>query len=73
MSVKSQGARPNYQSSISPLTYKKKSYTTAKHEQFVGAAVADLSEVTEREYYFPDMVHYKQLVSRTDSPGLSLV
>ena len=44
-----QGARPNYQSSISPLTYKKKSYAGAKHEKYLGYAQAELSEITERE------------------------
>ncbi len=55
----SQGARPNYQSSISPLSYKGKKATldgnvrdaerTAKHENFIGSAYRDLSEITERE------------------------
>lgn len=45
----SQGPRPNYQSSISPLTYKKKAYAGVKHEQFLGHAQADLSEITERK------------------------
>jgi catalase len=48
MNVVSQGARPNYQSSIQPLTYTK-SNASSRHETFVGAAVFDLSEVTERE------------------------
>lgn len=48
MNFISQGARPNYQSSIQPLKYKK-SKLTEKHESFVGAAVYDLSEITERE------------------------
>lgn len=46
----SQGARPNYQSSILPLNYKKKAYAGVVHEVFLGAAQADLSEVTEREF-----------------------
>lgn len=50
MSVVSQGARPNYQSSIAPLAYKNKSVSTTKHEAFVGSAVSDLSEITERAY-----------------------
>jgi catalase len=48
----SQGARPNYQSSIAPLTYKQKSYAGAKHEKFLGHAQAELSEVTERAFFF---------------------
>jgi len=49
----SQGARPNYQSSISPLTYKKKSYAGAKHEKYLGHAQAELSEVTELDFEQP--------------------
>lgn len=51
MNVVSQGARPNYQSSIQPLTYKK-SNVSNRHETFVGAAVCDLSEITEREFEY---------------------
>jgi catalase len=53
----SQGARPNYASTISPLSYKGRKGTIdasvrdlerqAKHENFIGAAYRDLSEVTE--------------------------
>ncbi|KAG8726537.1 hypothetical protein FRC11_014997 [Ceratobasidium sp. 423] len=53
MSVVSQGARPNYQSSIAPLTYKKGSKVTKQHEIFEGAAVADLSEITELDFEQP--------------------
>ena len=49
MALHNQGARPNYQSSIAPLTYKKKAYAGAKHEAFLGYAQADLSEMTERK------------------------
>lgn len=48
-----QGARPNYQSSIASLTYKKKAYAGAKHEAFLGYAVADLSEINERKSALP--------------------
>ena len=53
----SQGARPNYQSTISPLTYRAKPYvdTEHKHELWVGHARAHLSEITEREYLVPRM------------------
>lgn len=49
MTFVSQGARPNYQSSLVPLTYKKRPYEDIDHEIFLGAANADLSEITERE------------------------
>ena len=55
-----QGARPNYQSTISPLTYNGKKGSLdgaardyareAKHESWVGGAFRDLSEITERTY-----------------------
>ncbi|CAK5262178.1 unnamed protein product [Mycena citricolor] len=59
----SQGARPNYQSSIAPLQYKGAPGTLeggvrdlgrqAKHETYLGAAVRDLSEVTELDFEQP--------------------
>ncbi|KAG8744273.1 hypothetical protein FRC10_010436 [Ceratobasidium sp. 414] len=52
MNVVSQGARPNYQSSIAPLAYKK-SLTSVQHETFVGSAVSDLSEITELDFEQP--------------------
>ncbi len=61
----SQGSRPNYQSSIQPLTYQENpgwiygegctggeacDYERRRnHENFLGAAYRDLSEFTERE------------------------
>ena len=51
MTFISQGARPNYQSSIVPLAYKPKAYDTAGHETWLGAANAQLSTVTERTCY----------------------
>ena len=45
----SQGSRPNYQSSIQPLTYKAKVYADVKHELWLGHASAFLHEITERE------------------------
>lgn len=47
----SQGARPSYQSTISPLAYRAKPYagTHHKHEVWAGHARAYLSEITERE------------------------
>ncbi|KAK0218704.1 catalase [Armillaria fumosa] len=59
----SQGPRPNYQSSISPLSYKGKKGTLdghvrdaermAKHENFIGSAYRDLSEITELDFEQP--------------------
>lgn len=58
MAFNNQGARPNYQSTISPLSYNgrkgalegsaKDVERAAKHETWVGGAYRDLSEVTER-------------------------
>jgi len=56
----SQGPRPNYQSTIQPLAYKGRKGTLEgsardmerekKHENFIGGAYRDLSEINEREY-----------------------
>lgn len=43
-----QGARPNYQSSIAPLSYTPRPYNLEEHEVFLGNALYDLSEITER-------------------------
>lgn len=61
MAFNNQGSRPNYQSSIQPLTYKSRAYSTAKHEQFIGALVADLSEVTELDFEQPRALYQKVL------------
>ncbi|KAM0756085.1 catalase-domain-containing protein [Meredithblackwellia eburnea MCA 4105] len=53
MSFYNQGARPNYQSSIQTLTYKKNPYETTSHEQYLGAASWDLSFVTELDFEQP--------------------
>jgi catalase len=55
----SQGNRPNYQSSIRPLTYTRHKGTlegsandaerVEKHEKYISTAWRDLSEITERE------------------------
>lgn len=49
-----QGFRPNYPSTISPLQYKQPPYESKwlKHEQWLGYANLDLSEVTECEFCF---------------------
>ncbi|KAF9004656.1 catalase [Cyathus striatus] len=59
----SQGNRPNYQSSIQPLTYAGRKGTIdghvrdterqAKHENFIGGAWRDLSEITELDFEQP--------------------
>ena len=49
MAFINQGSRPNYQSSIQQLTYRKKPYQNVKHEKYLGYAILDLSEITERE------------------------
>ncbi|GAA5967374.1 hypothetical protein JCM3765_000505 [Sporobolomyces pararoseus] len=60
-----QGLRPNYVSSLSPLTYKKEPYDVATHEQFLGGAILDLSEVTELDFEQPRDL-YKRVFSDTD-------
>jgi len=65
MAFNNQGARPNYQSSITPLTYlnhKGSAYSAPRdyeragqHENWLAGAFWDLSEVTERmwlTYFF---------------------
>jgi len=59
MSVQSQGNRPNYQSSIQPLSYKKPSYQTVEHEQFIGGALTQLSEITELDFEQPRVMWQK--------------
>lgn len=59
MNINNQGARPNYQSSILPLSYlrnKGSSHATprdlereARHERWIGGAYLDLAEITERQ------------------------
>lgn len=52
-SYDNQGSRPNYPSTIYPLQYKQRPYEAKwmKHEQWLGYANLDLSEVTERKSY----------------------
>ncbi len=56
MAFNNQGSRPNYQSSILPLNYQEKPYEYVEHEVFLGAAQADLSEITARESSFSVVV-----------------
>jgi catalase len=61
MAFVNQGNRPNYQSSISPLTYAGRPTTleasvndlqrAAKHENFIGGAYRYLSVISERECF----------------------
>ncbi|GAA6016108.1 hypothetical protein JCM10207_004446 [Rhodosporidiobolus poonsookiae] len=53
MNFDNQGNRPNYPSSIQPLTYLPRKYEISEHEQFVGGAVADLSVITEADFVQP--------------------
>ncbi|KAI0090631.1 catalase [Irpex rosettiformis] len=53
MAFDNQGWRPNYQSSLIPLTYKKKPYEDAKHELWLGHANVDLSFITELDFEQP--------------------
>lgn len=59
MSFVSQGNRPNYQSSIQPLAYPAQPYETSQHEHYIGAAVADLSTVTELDFEQPRLLWEK--------------
>ncbi|KAH9960660.1 catalase [Russula dissimulans] len=67
----SQGARPNYQSTISPLTYRPKPYanTEHKHEVWAGNARAHLYEVTELDFEQPRAL-YTKVLSETDREHL---
>lgn len=73
MTFVSQGNRPNYQSSISPLSYQaKKGHVDAsvrdverqrKHENFVNGAWRDLSEITERGFLPKSRYQYQLICS----------
>ena len=58
MAIDNQGTRPNYQSSLVPLTYKAKPYEQVKHESWLGHANVDLSFITERA--FPSVCVYHE-------------
>ncbi|KAI0071680.1 catalase [Panus rudis PR-1116 ss-1] len=53
MAINNQGPRPNYQSSLIPLTYKPKPYEQVQHELWLGHANADLSYITELDFEQP--------------------
>jgi catalase len=48
-----QGPRPGYQSTLAPLTHLPRPYDTHDHEIFLGAAAAELSEITELDFEQP--------------------
>jgi len=57
----SQGARPNYQSTISPLTYRPKPYSDKehKHEIWAGHARAHLYDISELDFEQPRILYTK--------------
>ena len=55
MAINNQGSRPNYQSSLIPLSYKAKPYESVKHEVWLGHANVHLSLITERECCNPPL------------------
>ncbi|KAH9026977.1 catalase [Lactarius hengduanensis] len=61
----SQGARPNYQSTISPLSYREKPYsgTHHKHEVWAGHARAYLSEISELDFEQPRQLYTKSNIA----------
>lgn len=67
----SQGVRPNYQSTISPLSYRGKPYsgTHHKHEVWAGHARAHLSEISELDFEQPRNL-YTKVLSQTDREHL---
>ena len=82
MAINNQGPRPNYQSSIVPLSYIRNKGTlmgnacdferAAKHETWLGGAFLDLSEVTERQSHTHmdvyDLMAWLQLTSNSPAP-----
>ncbi|RDX41643.1 catalase [Lentinus brumalis] len=65
MAFNNQGSRPNYQSSILPLNYQEKPYEYVEHEVFLGAAQADLSEITALDFEQPRAL-WSKVFSDTD-------
>ncbi|VDB85163.1 unnamed protein product [Peniophora sp. CBMAI 1063] len=61
MAFNNQGARPNYQSSLSPLSYPGKACDAKelKHETLTGVARNDLSVVTELDFEQPRVLYQK--------------
>ncbi|KAH8103289.1 catalase [Cristinia sonorae] len=69
MAFNNQGFRPNYQSSLAPLQYKRKAYEDVKHEIWLGDANVDLSYVTELDFEQPRAL-YEKVFSDTDREHL---
>ncbi|KAF9219293.1 catalase [Gyrodon lividus] len=79
MTINNQGVRPNYQSTVAPLTYLRprgaitsnpRDYEReAKHETWIGGAFWDLSEITELDFEQPRAL-YQQVMSDTDRDHL---
>jgi len=80
MNFFNQGARPNYQSSITPLTYKNHQGAingavrdghkrSLKHETWVGGAFWDLSEITELDFEQPRAL-YREVMTPVDRDHL---
>lgn len=67
----SQGARPNYQSSIVPLAYRGKKYDEqeAKHETWIGNAHVELVEINELDFEQPRAL-YQKVMNDTDREHL---
>ena len=59
--ILTEGFRPNYESSITPLSYKGKAYDDkeSKHETFIGIARNDLSIITELDFEQPRVLYHK--------------
>ena len=63
LTFNAEGPRPNYQSSIAPLTYKGRVYDDKqiKHETFIGLARHELSTITELDFEQPRALYHKAM------------
>jgi catalase len=70
MAFYNQGSRPNYLSSIEPISFKERAYDLNKvHGKFTGEAVAFLSELRPEDFNAPST--YTHLLSGICSLGLT--
>ncbi|EIW78857.1 catalase [Coniophora puteana RWD-64-598 SS2] len=79
MAFSNQGPRPNYQSSIAPLTYQQNKFSIVgcvrdverevAHENFLAGAYLDLSEITELDFEQPRSL-YQTVMNDTDRQHL---
>lgn len=61
MAFYNQGSRPNYLSSIEPISFKERAYDLNKvHGKFVGEAVAFLSEIRPEDFTAPRTFHLEE-------------